>query len=167
MDHYKTRKSTEQYAARLAALNGAPVFVFPVPGGTGAYAAGFRFGTYPETERKEYERDGAKPCSRVTPDGTITALDAKGKPRYERWFAGPSNADLRKALRGMVADWQSGMCDGMTVSEVLALAAERYALTGQGLAHLDACAADYAGVYGSQTSRDYAAAARAKLVGAS
>lgn len=74
----KTQKQAEKYAARIAALRGEKVYVFPAVVGSGAYLHGLRFGTFMASELDAYVKDGAKPVSVVDTEGTIVSLKAGG-----------------------------------------------------------------------------------------
>ena len=65
-----TRKQADEYARTIANLRKESVHVFPVPKGTAGHTMGYRFGTCLDSERAEYERDGARIVGTITPEAT-------------------------------------------------------------------------------------------------
>lgn len=56
---FRTEKKAREYAASVKAMTGKTHIVFRVPAGTSSAALGYKFGTCEESERAEYEADGA------------------------------------------------------------------------------------------------------------
>jgi hypothetical protein len=61
-----TLDEARDYAAHVESLTGEPQLVFHVDPGTVAYACGYRFGTCAQSEREQYEGDGARFVTKET-----------------------------------------------------------------------------------------------------
>ena len=59
MNPFSTRARAAEYAADLADLHGEPMHVFRVPEHSAAYGMGFRYATFRDSERADYEAGGA------------------------------------------------------------------------------------------------------------
>ena len=63
----RTIGNARDYATHIACTVRLPVHIFKVPKGTAAYDMGYRFGTFRDDERVDYEQDGAKIIETVQP----------------------------------------------------------------------------------------------------
>lgn len=76
------------------------------------------------------------------------------KPKYERHFAGRSNAGLRKRIREIAINWGVDMPPCESVGGQIRSLAGKVALTPLGLACLELVAADYDAIRGRFLTQD-------------
>jgi hypothetical protein len=63
----RTLDQARDYALSIAVFVRLPVHIFAVPEGTRAHDMGFRFGTFRDDERREWESEGAIVLETVMP----------------------------------------------------------------------------------------------------